>query len=365
MEDSQEIRQAQEINHKAPAIPAAPSEPLILEDLKAPEFIAFPPAPKQKMASPYNLSVYYEYQTDKAMILQERLAPIYDDFVQTYPSPEKWIKYSEFYESLGFTYSARSILRRAAQYYRDRGIPRILSDATDKFYKRQAEFVRIYTNYTAFQTPFAKPRDRSEVEDAAFWRIKFDYAWTIYYSPREYHLWIRYIDLLKFEDLYSYEDIKEIYQMGLSKEPLQRFKRYWVDYVQLGIKYARSEEEAGDIESCREIYKNGLDSIPHPQFTFCELWLVYVQLEIGQGNLELARDFLRKALKVCPKERIHRPGIPRHVQLVELNSCKELFEKYLELEPEDCSVQRKYEKWKTAVGDFEENVARMKPVPHK
>lgn len=70
-------------------------------------------------------------------------------------------------------------------------------------------------------------------------------------------------------------------------------KRHWRRYIYLWINYALYEElEAEDVERTRDVYKACLDIIPHKNFTFAKVWLLFAHFEVRQKNLQGTRRIL-------------------------------------------------------------------------
>lgn len=70
-------------------------------------------------------------------------------------------------------------------------------------------------------------------------------------------------------------------------------KRHWRRYIYLWINYALYEElEAEDMERTRDVYKACLDIIPHKNFTFAKVWLLFAHFEVRQKNLQGTRRIL-------------------------------------------------------------------------
>lgn len=70
-------------------------------------------------------------------------------------------------------------------------------------------------------------------------------------------------------------------------------KRHWRRYIYLWINYALYEElEAEDVERTRDVYKACLDIIPHKNFTFAKIWLLFAHFEVRQKNLQGTRRIL-------------------------------------------------------------------------
>jgi crooked neck len=67
-------------------------------------------------------------------------------------------------------------------------------------------------------------------------------------------------------------------------------KRFWRRYIYLWINYAVFEEmEAQDIDHTRQVYKECIKVIPHKQFSFSKIWIMYANFEVRQKNLDAAR----------------------------------------------------------------------------
>lgn len=162
-------------------------------------------------------------------------------------------------------------------------------------------------------------------------------------------------------------------------------KRHWRRYIYLWINYALYEElEAEDMERTRDVYKACLDIIPHKNFTFAKVWLLFAHFEVRQKNLQGTRRILvwnylscnslslvihcldkryskkfqdnyRKIFSIlsgqllnclcikgtaigkCPKNKLYRGYIELELQLREFERCRILYEKFLEFGPENCT----------------------------
>lgn len=61
-----------------------------------------------------------------------------------------------------------------------------------------------------------------------------------------------------------------------------------------------------DYERARQIYQTALKLVPHKQFTFAKLWLLYARFEVRQLDLPAARKALGAAIGMCPKEALFK-----------------------------------------------------------
>jgi crooked neck len=46
--------------------------------------------------------------------------------------------------------------------------------------------------------------------------------------------------------------------------------------------------------------------VPHKQFTFAKLWLLYARFEVRRLDLSAARKVLGSAIGICPKEALFK-----------------------------------------------------------
>ena len=91
--------------------------------------------------------------------------------------------------------------------------------------------------------------------------------------------------------------------------------------------------DANDPERCREVFylfkinifhflkvwTACLDIIPHRQFTFAFIWLMFAQFELRQLNLPGARKILGVAIGKCPKKKLFREYIEIELKLREFD----------------------------------------------
>lgn len=69
--------------------------------------------------------------------------------------------------------------------------------------------------------------------------------------------------------------------------PLAPEKRLWRRYIYLWYDYATFEEiEANDPLKAKDIYERALKLVPHKNFTFSKLWIMYAHFQIRHNNLD-------------------------------------------------------------------------------
>ena len=61
-----------------------------------------------------------------------------------------------------------------------------------------------------------------------------------------------------------------------------------------------------DFERARQIYETAIRVVPHKQFTFAKLWIMFARFEVRRLNLTAARKILGTAIGMCPKEALFK-----------------------------------------------------------
>lgn len=61
-----------------------------------------------------------------------------------------------------------------------------------------------------------------------------------------------------------------------------------------------------DHERARQIYETAVRVVPHKQFTFAKLWIMFARFEVRRLNLPAARKILGTAIGMCPKEALFK-----------------------------------------------------------
>ena len=70
-----------------------------------------------------------------------------------------------------------------------------------------------------------------------------------------------------------------------------------------------------DFNRAREIYKAAIHLIPHKQFTFAKLWIMFARFEIRRLDLATARKTLGGAIGMCPKETLFKGYIQLELEV--------------------------------------------------
>lgn len=298
----------------------------------------------------------------------DRARMIYERFVLIHPEVKNWIKYARFEEKHGYINSARRVYERAVEFFGEDNMDEKLIIAFARFEEGQREHERarviykyaldvlpkdqcqdIYKAYTVHEKKFGS---RAAIEDVIVSKRRFQYEEEVKANPLNYDAWFDYIRLLEADA--NTEQVRDTYERAIANIPPSKEKRHWRRYIYLWINYALYEElEAEDMERTRDVYKACLDIIPHKNFTFAKVWLLFAHFEVRQKNLQGTRRILGTAIGKCPKNKLYRGYIELELQLREFERCRILYEKFLEFGPENCTSWMKYAELETILGDTE------------
>ena len=82
--------------------------------------------------------------------------------------------------------------------------------------------------------------------------------------------------------------------------------------------------------------------IPHESFTFSKVWVMYSQFYIRCKNLEQARKVFGFAIGKCPNQKIFEAYVELELQLANVDRCRTIYEKFIELFPDNPNAWTKY-----------------------
>ncbi|XP_033124817.1 crooked neck-like protein 1 [Anneissia japonica] len=296
----------------------------------------------------------------------DRVRAIYERLIIVHPTIKNWMKYANFEEHHSFPGNSRSVYERSIEFFGEDNMEEDLFVSFAKFEERQKEFERsrviykyalehipkehaqnLFKNYTILEKKYG---DREGIEDVIVSKRKFQYEEEVKANPSNYDAWFDYLRLVESDN--NEEVIRDVYERAIANVPPTPDKRMWRRYIYLWINYALYEElEAKDMERTRQVYKACLDLIPHKEFTFAKIWLLYAQFEVRQKDLQAARKALGFSLGRCPKDKIFKGYIELELQLREFDRCRTLYEKFLEFHPENCTTWMKYAELESILGD--------------
>lgn len=144
------------------------------------------------------------------------------------------------------------------------------------------------------------------------------------------------------------------FEQAVAAVPPVAEKRYWRRYIYLWYAYAMFEElDADDKERAEKVYERCLALVPHKLFTFSKLWVQFAHFQLRCANLPRARKLLGEAIGRCPNEKIFEEYIEMEQQLAEIDRVRTLFERYIQIFPENPKPWIQWAEWEKSLDELE------------
>ncbi|XP_049849440.1 crooked neck-like protein 1 [Schistocerca gregaria] len=314
----------------------------------------------------------------------ERVRDIFHRLVRVHPSTRSFIKWAKYEESVNDLERARAVYttafevlsgdveqgvelsaqecefqeklfvsfaqfeERCRQYDRARAIYKYGLDNLPKSSARE-----VYKSFVTFEKKFG---NRDTIEDVIFNKRRFRFEEEVKANPHGYDIWFDYLKLE--ESTKNPARVREIYERAIANVPPVPIKQYWRRYIFLWINYAIYEElEAKDIERARQVYKTCLNLIPHRQFSFSKIWIMFAHFELRQNDLEATRKIMGQAIGKAPKKRVFEAYIQFEQALVNFDRCRTIYTKWIEHSPESCRAWIAFCEFEISLGEHERAIA--------
>ncbi|KAF8905196.1 hypothetical protein CPB84DRAFT_610102 [Gymnopilus junonius] len=316
----------------------------------------------------------------------DRASSIYERWVAIRPEPRVWVKWGKFEEERGRVDKAREVFQTALEFYGDDEEQvekaQAVFNSFAKMETRLKEYERarviykfaleripraksaaLYAAYTKFEKQHGT---RSTLENTVLGKRRIQYEDEVAQDGRNYDTWFDYARLeegtyrdLKAEGATQEEldtsigRVREVYERAVAQVPPGGEKRHWRRYIFLWLDYALFEEiETKDYARTRQIYQTAIRLVPHKQFTFAKLWIMFAKFEVRRLELPAARKILGTAIGMCPKEALFKGYIDLEVELREFDRARTLYEKYLEWDPSNSPAWIKFAELEAQLQDF-------------
>ncbi|KAI0701868.1 pre-mRNA-splicing factor CLF1 [Cytidiella melzeri] len=316
----------------------------------------------------------------------DRASAIYERWVAVRPEPRVWVKWGKFEEERGRLDKAREVFQTAVNFFGDseESIEKAqaIFNAFAKMEIRLKEYERarviykfalsnlprsksasLYAAYTKFEKQHGT---KTTLEATVLGKRRIQYEDEVAQDGRNYDVWFDYSRLeegalrdLREEGATVEEEeaavsrVREVYERAVAQVPPGGEKRHWRRYIFLWLSYALFEElETKDYARARQVYQTAIKLVPHKQFTFAKLWLLYARFEIRRLDLPAARKVLGTAIGMCPKEALFKGYIQVEFDLREFDRVRTLYEKYLQFDSSNSSAWIKYAEVETQLEDF-------------
>ncbi|KAG5337048.1 NineTeen Complex (NTC) component [Termitomyces sp. Mn162] len=284
----------------------------------------------------------------------DRASTIYERWIAVRPEPRVWVKWGKFEEERGKLDKAREVFQTALEFFGDDEEQiekaQAVFGAFAKMETRLKEYERarviykfalsriprsksagLYASYTKFEKQHGT---RNTLENTVLGKRRIQYEDELSQDGRNYDVWFDYSRLeegalrdLKDEGATPEEEesatarVREVYERAVAQVPPGGEKRHWRRYIFLWLNYALFEEiEARDYFRARQIYQTAVNLVPHKQFTFAKLWVMFAKYEVRRLDLAAARKILGTAIGMCPKEALFKGYIELEIEFDAANS---------------------------------------------
>ncbi|KIY53264.1 protein prenylyltransferase [Fistulina hepatica ATCC 64428] len=316
----------------------------------------------------------------------DRASAIYERWVAVRPEPRAWVKWGKFEEDRQRLDKAREVFQTALGFFGDDEEQiekaQAVYSAFAKMETRLKEYDRarviykfaleriprsksaaLYAAYTKLEKQHGT---RSTLESTVLGKRRIQYEEELEHDGRNYDAWFDYSRLeedtyrdLKEEGATAEEieaaanRVREVYERAVAQVPPGDEKRHWRRYIFLWLNYALFEEiETKDYDRTRQIYQTVISLVPHKQFTFAKLWIMYAKFEIRRLDLATARKAMGTAIGMCPKEALFKGYIDIEIELREFDNARKIYEKYIEFDPSNSTAWIKYAELESQLQDF-------------
>ena len=207
----------------------------------------------------------------------------------------------------------------------------------------------LYRKFIAFEKQYG---DKDGIENVILQKRRIHYEKEVSENPLNYDVWFDYARLEESNG--NVDKIREVYERAIANIPLAVIKDAWRRYIYLWINYALFEELiAQDITRTGIVYEECLKVIPHGFFTFGKIWIMNAHYLIRNGNLDKARKLLGTAIGKHPKKSVFKAYIELEQTLGEIDRCRKLYEKMLEVFPDSCYAWIHYATLESNVEEIE------------
>jgi len=278
-------------------------------------------------------------------------------YIESHPRLSTYLKVCKFEEKNRNKLAARELFERTLEDLGEEAMKEDYFLFFAKFEIRQKEIDRArqifryglenlpkdkaYKLYEAYVNFEKQHGDKDEIDDLILDKRRVYYKEILKENPNNYDAWF---DLTNLEiTTGNYGRVRETFESAVQNVPPKNEKRFWRRYVYLWISYALFEElDANDLPRAKDVYERVIKLIPHQVFTFSKIWVNYAQFYIRSKNLEQARKVFGHAIGKCPNPKIFEAYIELELQLANVDRCRTIYEKFIEVAPENPHAWIKY-----------------------
>ncbi|KAG6821427.1 NineTeen Complex (NTC) component [Arthromyces matolae] len=289
----------------------------------------------------------------------DRASAIYERWIAVRPEPRVWVKWGKFEEERGRLDKAREVFQTALEFFGDDEEQvekaQAVFGAFAKMETRLKEYDRarviykfalariprsksasLYASYTKFEKQHGT---RNTLENTVLGKRRIQYEEEVSNDGRNYDVWFDYSRLEES----ALHDLKE--EGGATPEEEEAAVARVREIFERAV--------AQDYARARQIFQTAINLVPHKQFTFAKLWVMFAKFEVRRLDLPAARKILGAGLGMCPKEALFKGYIELEIELREFDRARTLYEKYLEYDAANSPAWIKFAELESQLQDFD------------
>jgi len=296
---------------------------------------------------------------------------IFERYIDVHPTLRAYLKYARWEEKQAQYPLCRQVFERALvelpdedernseklfilfAQFEERQLEHDRTRAIYKYALDQLGREKMPELYQEFITFEKKHGSKDGIEEVIVGKRRLQYEESVAAQPHDYDAWFDYIRLEEAEG--DIDRTRDVYERAIAQVPPVPEKRFWRRYIYLWVNYALFEELiAEDVEQTRAVYKKCLAVIPHEEFSFTKIWVMYAHFEVRQRDVTAARKVMGQAIGRCAKlgkEKPFKEYIHLERQLGEVDRCRTLYTKYLEAVPTNCAAWGRFAALESALGE--------------
>lgn len=329
---------------------------------------------------------YLEFKQRYNEIDDTRL--IFEKLVKVFNDSDSWIKWVEFETKFGDVINIENVFKLSINSlysinkldskilikwieleYKQKRLDKVkeLYDFGFKSLNNDSEELK---KLKKFQINFNKQYgvESENIENYILEKRKLAYEEQLNRNTKDYETWWIYMTLLIDSTLeISNAEIQQKFQSLISNIPNDdSTKSEWLSYWYLNYRFVLWEEyDNKNIENARRILKNLINVLPHKKIMMVEFWIKYSEFELRNANIETMRKILGQGIGMSSNEEIVKHYINIEIKLKYFDRVRKLFDKLLELNPQNPQNWIDYFNFEFMLGNYSRSYDLIETVTLK
>lgn len=289
-------------------------------------------------------------------------------FLESNPKIDSYIRVAKYEEKKGSLNEARRVCERALEeigqdsFHQDFFILWAKLERKAKEIRRARELYefgmrvvpkesaqKLKEEYLKFQKRFG---NETEIDEIVLEKRRVIYRSQLESNPFNYDAWFDLACLEENSD--SPIRAREVYEAAVKVVPKISDRHIWKRYMYLAISYSTYEElTMGNFARAKAAMENCSKVLPHKEYSFSKIWILLAKLCIRMDDLTAARSVFGRAIGLNGSPKIFKAYIEIETQMGNFDRCRKLYEKQIELRPEDPESWISYIEMEAGLGEVE------------